>query len=163
MRTPWIAFCCLTLAWTALTDVAHAQTPAPTPEEAVRAVIDQLFDGMRAGDSTMVRAVFHPAAALHTTAFREGKPFLHEGSIDRFVTAVGTPHDEVWDERIWDVEIRVDDNLATAWVPYAFYAGDAFSHCGVNAIQLVKEEAGWRMLKLTDSRRREGCDLPEGQ
>ncbi len=134
---------------------------AQTPEAEVRTVIDQLFDGMRAGDSTMVRTAFHPSADLHTTAFREGRPFLHKGSIDRFVTAVGTPHDEVWDERIWDVEISVDDNLASAWVPYAFFAGDQFSHCGVNAMQLVNGKDGWQILNLTDSRRREGCDLPK--
>lgn len=132
---------------------------AQSPEAAVRTVIDQLFDGMRAGDSTMVRAAFHPEARMWTIAERNGAPVLRDGSVDRFVTAVGTPHDEVWDERIWDVVIRIDDRMATAWVPYAFFLGDTFSHCGVNALQLVDGAAGWRILALTDTRRQDGCDL----
>lgn len=131
---------------------------AQSPEAAVRAVIDQLFDGMRAGDSTRVRAVFHPQARLWTIAERDGTPVLREGAVDRFVAAVGSPRDAVWDERIRDVEIRVDDRMAAAWVPYAFFLGDAFSHCGVNALQLVDDGPGWRILALTDTRRQHGCE-----
>ena len=133
---------------------------AQTPEAEVRAVIDQLFDGMRAGDSTAVRATFHPDAAVYTTFTDEaGAPQLRQGSVDRFVTAVGTPHDDVWDEHIWDVEIHVDDNLASAWMAYAFYLGENFSHCGVNSFQFVRTDEGWKTIFLVDTRRREGCDV----
>ena len=37
---------------------------AQTPEDAVRATVDRLFDGMRAGDSTMVASVFYEGAVL---------------------------------------------------------------------------------------------------
>ena len=70
--------------------------------------------------------------------------------------------EEVWDERIWDAEVRVDGNLATAWMKYAFYAGDEFSHCGVDAFQLFKGVDGWKVFHVADTRRREGCETPEG-
>jgi hypothetical protein len=38
---------------------------------------------------------------------------------------------------------------------YAFYLDDQFSHCGVNAFQLVRMEAGWQIIQITDTRRRE--------
>jgi hypothetical protein len=63
----------------------------------------------------------------------------------------------VWDERIGEVEIKIDDNLATAWMNYAFYVGDTFSHCGVNAFQLAKGEAGWKVIQIADSRRKVAC------
>lgn len=138
---------------------------AQTPEEEVRAVIDRLFDGMRAGDSTMVRSVFHPTMAMGTTFTHRdtGAPTFQEGSADRFAEAVGTPHDEVWDERIWDVQIHVRDNLASAWMDYAFYAGDTFSHCGVNSFQLFRSAEGWKIIYLVDTRQRQGCEVPEGE
>ena len=83
-----------------------------------------------------------------------------ETSLEGFVQAVGTPHEEVWDERIWDVEVRVDGNLATVWTPYAFHLGDQLSHCGVDAFQLFKDTDGWKVFHIADTRRREGCEVP---
>lgn len=87
---------------------------------------------------------------------------LHTGSVDRFVEAVGTPHEELWDEKVWDVEVRIDENLAQAWMHYAFYLGDEFSHCGVNAMQLVHDGTAWKITQVTDTRRTDNCRLPEG-
>ena len=129
------------------------------PSKAVRARIDALFDGMRAGDSTAVRSVFHSDARLHTALGPSDTTALESTPIDGFVAAVGQPHERVWDERVWDVEIRVDGPLASAWVPYVFYLGDERSHCGVNAMQFVHTEAGWKILQLIDTRRQE-CDVP---
>jgi len=57
------------LAASLLVPAAPAQpddAPASSPEQAVRATINALFDGMRAGDSTAVRAVFANNARLQT-------------------------------------------------------------------------------------------------
>lgn len=132
-------------------------------EAAVMAVVESMFDAMRAGDSAAMRAVLHPTATGTSVSVQDGVPTLtREESLDGFVQAVGTPHEEVWDERIWDAEVRVDGNLATAWMKYAFYLGDQFSHCGVDAFQLFKGEDGWKVFHIADTRRREGCDTPEG-
>lgn len=128
-------------------------------EQEVRATIDALFDAMRAGDSTTARNVFGEAARLQTALGPNDSTSLRTTSVDGFVEAVGAPRDRVWDERIWDVEIRVDGPLASAWVPYAFYLGEELSHCGVNAVQLVRQADGWKIHQLTDTRR-ETCDVP---
>lgn len=138
----------------------YAQSEADA-EQAVLAVIERLFDGMRAGDSTVVRAVFDEEAQMQSIDVRDDAPALRRGSVDRFVEAVGRPHDEVWDERIWDPVVHVDGPLATAWTPYAFYLGDAFSHCGVNAFHLIRRGDAWKIFHLVDTRREEGCAIPE--
>ncbi len=156
----------LTLALLALAPSAAAQSSADLPSsglspEGVRVVIDQLFDGMRAGDSTMVRQTLHPAARLQSAFVHAetGEPVLSTGSVDRFVEAVGTPHDEAWDEKIWDVEIAVDGHLAQAWMNYAFFLGETLSHCGVNAFHFFHDGAVWKITQITDTRRRTGCEV----
>ena len=127
-------------------------------EQAIRATIAQLFDGMRAGDSTLVRAVFDPAARLQSAFYdKEGNSILRTGSIDRFVEAIDTPHDDVWDEKIWSLEVRIDGPLATAWTEYTFFLGQKMSHCGVNAFHLFKSRDGWKITQITDTRRKENC------
>ena len=135
---------------------AYAQQ-ADSVRTAVLATVHRLFDGMRAGDSGAVRAVFHPAAFLATAVVRQGAPEVQVDKLDGFVQAVGTPHDEVWDERVVSEEVRIDGALATVWTEYSFYAGAKFSHCGVDAFQLARTDGGWRIIALTDTRRQEGC------
>lgn len=131
---------------------------AQTAEDSVHAVITRLFDGMRAGDSTVVLSVFHPQARLMSTGRnREGGYVLREDAIAGFARQVGTPRPEVLDERLTSVEVRIDGPLATAWTPYQFYVGPQFSHCGVNSFQLVRTDDGWKILHIVDTRRRAGC------
>lgn len=134
-------------------------TASRSAEEAeVMKTVLQLFDGMRAGDSSMVRAAFDSNPRLVTTMARNGVPVLTTGSVDDFVKAVGTPHSEVWDERISGEIVHIDGPLATVWMRYSFYAGSQFSHCGVNAFELFRRPYGWRITSIADTRRRDRCD-----
>jgi len=152
----------LLFAATLLVPAAPAQpdgAAASTPEEAVRATIEALFNGMRAGDSSAVRAVFHEDARLYTALGSGDTSAVRGTPIDAFVEAVGQPHEKVGDERVWALEIRVDGPLASAWVPYVLYHGNERSHCGVNAMQFIRYADGWRLLQITDMRR-QACDVP---
>lgn len=148
------------LALAALAHPLQAQTPS-SAEKDVLAVVEALFDGMRAADSSAVRSTLDPEARLVSVVDGENGPALRGEPIDGFVSAVGSPHEETWDERIWDPEVRIDGRLATVWVPYAFYLGEAFSHCGVDAFQLFESAEGWKIFQIADTRRREGCEIPE--
>ena len=136
-----------------LHSLSWSQTDS-SDHHAVHAVIDQLFDGMRAGDSSLVRATFHPNLRLMSTMEREGVIELHEGSPEEFLMAIGTPHEEVWDERISNVVIQVSDGLAQAWMDFSFYLDDRLNHSGVNAFQLVKTVDGWKIIHLMDTHRK---------
>ena len=132
-----------------------AQTSA---EEEVKSAIHQMFEGMRKGDSAMVKAVFDTAAIIQTVLQQQsGKVVLRTGSLEKFLSAVGAPHTDVWDERIRFDKILIDGPMASVWTPYSFYLGGKFSHCGVNSFQLCKSEGGWKIIYLADTRRKEGC------
>ncbi|MEK7256107.1 MAG: nuclear transport factor 2 family protein [Bacteroidota bacterium] len=132
---------------------------AQTDERAaVVGVIQKMFDAMRAGDGAAFRSTFDTSARVQTALItKEGKPMLHTEVISEFGIAVGTPHPEVWDERIWNYDVRIDGNLASAWTDYTFFLGEKMSHCGVNAFQLFKGENGWKIIQITDTRRRTNC------
>ncbi len=145
----------LLAAWL-VAEPAHGQNPTE-----VRVVVDALFDSMRSGDGVAAARLFHPDALLYSIAEQDGQPILRIDPVSDFLEAVGGPRTQVWDERISDVEIRVDGPLATAWMNYRFYIGDAFSHCGVNAIQLFQGASGWQIIHLSDTRRLDGCSDPQ--
>lgn len=116
-------------------------------EEFVKNAINKLFEGMKKGDSAMVKAVFVDGAVLQTVSTRqEGAPALVTATLQQFLRAVGTPHTDVWDERITFDKVLIDGALASVWTPYLFYLNDKFSHCGVNSFQLIKSAAGWKIM-----------------
>ena len=134
--------------------LASAQADA---DAAVRATITQLFDGMRARDTTAIAATLHPEARLMTAGQREGQRAVLESPIPAFLASIAGAPVEL-DERIPDdYPVLVDDGLAVAWTPYAFYAGGRLSHCGTNAFLLARLDGGWRIVQIMDTRRRD-CD-----
>ena len=138
------------------------QSNFDSQQQEVMGVVLTLFDGMREADSSKVHSTFGNNPQLYTSfTNKEGKAVLRkDDGLQKFLDAVGTPHDQVWDEPLWNVQINIDGNLANVWTEYAFYAGKNFSHCGVDAFMLNKEETGWKIFHLTDTRKRQGCNVP---
>ncbi len=131
---------------------------AQSQDAAIRASVDKLFDGMRSGDSSGVRSVFIPQSTLTSVSTNaKDSVMTHVSKTDDFVAAVGKPHTEKWDERIYDVKISVDGPMAIVWAPYKFYRGEAFSHCGVNVFTMIKTKSGWKINTITDTRRKTDC------
>lgn len=139
----------------AIAAVVCAQSPEET---AVKATVDQLFTGMRTGNGKLVADAFSGNAVLQTIVSRaDGTVEVKTESVADFVSAVNKPHTEQWDERIQYGTIQIDSQLATVWTPYQFYLGGRFSHCGVNAFQLVKINGFWKIQYIIDTRRKTAC------
>lgn len=140
---------------------AAAQNPAGAPSDderrAVLAVVQRLFDAMRTRDSAAIRGVFDPAGRLVSIRMRQGQPVVAVTSWEQFAAANARDTARVWDERIYDPEVRIDATLATVWVAYDFYAGPTFSHCGYDAFQLLKTAAGWKIMEVADTFQRDNC------
>jgi hypothetical protein len=140
----------------------HGPVAAQQNDEAsVRAAVDRIFEGMRTADADMVRSVFADVARFALLDERGETPVLRAQSVDGWIESVGNSGGR-WNEQIYDVEIRVDDTLASVWAPYTFYFDGAIRHCGVNSIELLRVGDAWRVTQLSDSRRTGSCPDPLG-
>jgi hypothetical protein len=129
-----------------------------TETDAVKKCINTLFDGMRKGDSTMLKSVFAKDMILQSIGTgKDGKAVLSNESGDAFAKAVGTPHTGIYDERITFNDVKIDGALASVWAPYKFYLVDKFSHCGVDVFELMKTDTGWKIIYIVDTRRKDAC------
>lgn len=152
-----IVFFLLILVFVACQSTKGQYIAQPVEEAKVAQVINSLFDAMRTSDSTLMRQLFKPKAQAYTIVTKGEKSALSIGNVEAFIQAVGSPKDLLWEERIANLEIRVDDGMATAWMDYSFYLGDKFSHCGVNHMVLHREEGKWKIFFLSDTRRKGRC------
>lgn len=134
-----------------------------TEEQKVMEPVNNLFKGMALGDSSLVHSAFGKNITMATILRdKSNAPVIHhESSLDGFLKAVGTPHEKAWNEPIWNVKIQIDGDFAQVWCDYAFYIGDQFNHCGVDAFHLFRSNDGWKIFHLADTRRKTECDIPE--
>jgi len=99
---------------------------------------------------------FSRAVLVAVLPFASRKNRWESDSVNEWLGAVSRSNHR-WDERIYDVQVRVDGNLAQVWAPYTFYLDGKISHCGVDALQLLKDPSGWKVTQLADTRRRDNC------
>jgi predicted enzyme related to lactoylglutathione lyase len=148
----------VTLAFLSLGAVSNLRAQQTDDQKAVLAAIEQLFNALKADDTAGMRAVMHPQGRIIQTGTREGAPFARVNALNDFLTGIGNAKGRGLEERVYTPEIRIDDNLAVAWVYYDFRVGGQISHCGVDAYHLVRTAEGWRILEIVDTQRREACD-----
>lgn len=128
-----------------------------TDELEIKKTINQLFEGMRTNDSSIVRSVFYDQNYMFTILKRNDEVKVVSGNMAEFVQAFGSKKNTMWDERISQLTIESDGLLASAWMTYSFYVDETFSHCGVNHMQLINIKNEWKILVITDTRRKTNC------
>ncbi len=113
----------LSLSWGGLLAAAGqsrtATRPAPASENipppdrlAIENTVRQLFNGMRAADSTAMKAVLAPTVRLLSVAAnKEGQAVPRETPVQQFLRAVSQPQSQVLDERIWNIKVQQDGNF----------------------------------------------------
>ena len=157
MRLPSIALLALALLCSCARPTPRASSPASDDERAVLAVLDRLFVAMRTKDSAEMRRLFEPRALLFGMRPRpDGETVIQATPWERFAQFNASDTRE-WIERPFNAEVRVRGTLATVWTEYDFHFGRTPSHCGVDAVQLIKTRAGWRIVSIADTYETTGC------
>ena len=137
---------------------------AQSPEEAnVTEVVNRMFKAMYTNDTTLFKSVFaNKVTMARILRNKEGKPVLQQNEgIGSFVKGIAKPHpDGPLTEEMWNIKVQIDGDLAQFWCDYAFYIGNRYSHCGVDAFQLHKTADGWKIFHLADTFRKE-CTIPQ--
>ncbi len=135
--------------------LSPATSAAQTADhDAAYAVVTKLFDGMRTRDTAAMRAAFAPGARLQSV----GANGIRNDEIGAWLNSVGAAAAGlVLDERLGTPVVQVSGDMASVWVDYWFFAGERFSHCGVDAFVLARQSGSWKILSVADTRQREGC------
>jgi CubicO group peptidase (beta-lactamase class C family) len=140
------------------------RTDEPYDDESrVLAAIRTLSAAMTAGDASALRSVLDREARLVQTSSRSGAPVTETMSTAEFIERITSHRGPALRETTGKPEVRIADNLASAWAPYAFHIGDRLTHCGEDAFQLVRTDRGWpgwKIVAIADTRRTEGCSEP---
>ena len=86
---------------------------------------------------------------------------MRSQTVDGWIGAIGGS-DGSWDEQVYDLDVKVNGEMASVWAPYTFYLNGEISHCGINSIEMLFDAEGWKVTQLSDTRRQENCPDPHG-
>lgn len=125
-------------------------------ERAIKSVINRFFEGLEKGDTVLLKSTCTEAPLLQTyMADKSGNLKMYTEDFREFVTFIGTPTQNKYQERIEFGHIEAEQSLASVWAPYKFYLNGKISHCGTNSFQLVKTADGWKIQYIIDTRRKD--------
>jgi hypothetical protein len=144
------------LALLGLAGNAYAQAPQSPEAAAVMAVVTRVFDGMKEADSAKVRTAFAPGARFVTIGTRANPDTITYQAVDGWLAGIAGSN-KGWEEKVKNVRILVDGNIAVAWMDYTFHLNGALRHCGVDSFDFAKVKGEWKITQLGDTRRMTGC------
>ena len=123
--------------------------------EEVKDVIVTFFKGFHAKDSTIIKSVCAENMILQSIAESSKKKKKKNQNPQEFYRSIATiPSTMLFEERVLEYSIQVDGAMAHVWTPYEFYVNNKFSHKGVNAFTLFKDNGIWKIVYLIDTRRK---------
>jgi len=133
-------------------------TPANAQDdrEAILAKVQQFFDALAESDTAAGRA----AVLLDGQYFRLREVAdsldLRRTPHTEFLRSLAAGGDGLL-ERMWEPTVLQHGRMAVVWTPYDFHRGGEFSHCGVDAFNLIRTDAGWKIAGIMYTVEPTGC------
>jgi len=124
-------------------------------EKAIKQSISVFFEGLQTSDTLKIQSICHKEMKLQSIMEKNtvgGLSFQSNSEFYKSVAAI--PKNLKIEERLLSYKIQVDGSMAHVWTPYEFYVNDKLSHSGVNSFQLYKENDGWKVVYILDTRRK---------
>lgn len=123
---------------------------------AVEIVVNQFFESLEKQDTLLLKEV----------AFMEGQIWTVNNTVNPAKYRMRFFEDDLksflsknsFHEEAYTMDVKIHKGMAMAWVPYEFRLNGEFSHCGVDVFTLVKKEEKWKIINLSYSIDKEGCD-----
>lgn len=116
-----------------------------TDEEDVVAVADEALARITAEDNVGLAELMIEEAMVYIGLVEDGNYSIRTRT---YVDTRDRPFEVELVERGWDPTVLVSGTIAVVWYPYDIYVDGQWSHCGIDAFNLVRTNDGWRIATL---------------
>jgi hypothetical protein len=129
-----------------------------SPEEkAVISVVENFFLALEKHDSTLAVTVVLPEAKFFSVREDSSGVRWNSSVGEDFIKRVASSEED-WLERMWEPKVLIHKQMAVVWTPYDFYRNREFSHCGIDAFNLIKTNKGWKIAGIVYTVEPDGCE-----
>lgn len=129
---------------------------ANAQKQEVQKSIEMFFEGFHQKDTLKIQSVCSSKIILQSISesSSKGNKLSYESAKEFYKSIASIPVSMKFQEKILSYNIQIDGTMAHVWAPYEFYLNDKLSHSGVNTFTLFKENNGWKIIYLIDTRRK---------
>lgn len=124
-------------------------------DKEILAPIHALIAAFDAGDAAAMLRQVHPEGRVTATGARQSGTGLRKQTWAEFAERVKP--DSTFQERLFDLRIDVDGDIAMVWAPFVVSVKGKVTNCGVDLFDLVRDAGTWKVVNLTFSSRTTGC------
>jgi hypothetical protein len=125
-------------------------------EKDVLAAVQLMFDGMAAHSAEKLMAATAANAQFVASTAGQSRVITREAFVKSNENNKAAAL-----ERIWEPKVRIHGTtagtIADVWAEYDYHRDGKFDHCGIDAFQLVKEGAAWKIVSVIWTSEKEGC------
>jgi hypothetical protein len=130
--------------------------------DAVLAAVHGFSRALTARDVAASKAVLLAEGQGYATrSVADGSVQIRRETNEAYFEWLATTPDELL-ERMWDETVMVHGPIAFVWATYDYHENGVFSHCGVNALSLVRTDEGWKSADWVWTVEQGGCTHPAG-
>jgi hypothetical protein len=133
-----------------------AGTAQSKDEKDVLAAVQLMFDGMAAHSAEKLMAATAANAQFVASTAGQSRVITREAFVKSNENNKAAAL-----ERIWEPKVRIHGTtggtIADVWAEYDYHRDGKFDHCGIDAFQLVKEGAAWKIVSVIWTSEKEGC------
>ncbi len=126
----------------------RSYAPAEPDRIAIMSVVDSALAFITSSNAVGLTDLMLPEAQTYSSRQRDGRWVYAMRTRD--ADRARTPGAPVV-ERGWAPEVRISGPIAIVWLPYDIYVNNAWSHCGVDVLTMIKVGTAWRIANFTYS------------
>ena len=123
----------------------RSTSTAPSDREAVLATVQSFFAAMHARDAEAAARTTIPDGVFVNTRVEDGKRVEKHFSNREWIEKLASEHTVLLEEFTGAPNVLVEGDVATVWCAYRFSIDAKPSHTGVDVINLLRTDAGWRI------------------
>jgi len=151
----WLGF--LLVSQPALAEEKHPE------HDAVMKVVDSFFEAINTSNPALMKEIALHDSMTYSVREQDDGHWLLRSRPQTYDFDPAHYGPEKLTERYWSPTVLVTDHIAVFWAPYDFYIDGKFSHCGTDAIDLVKVDGGWKIGNSMWTVQKTGCVMhPDG-
>lgn len=137
---------------------AQANAEEKHPEhDAVMKMVDLFFEAVNTSDAALMEQINLSDGMTHSIREQENGHWTVRARPQSYGMDPANYGPEKIMERYWDPTVLINDQIAVFWAPYDFYIDGEFSHCGIDAMNLLKVDDEWKFTNNSWSVQRTGC------
>ena len=133
----------------------YSQESESTDEKLITQTVNRFFESLEKKDTALLKSATMPQGQVWRIYNDDrSEPADMRFFKDDIATLSTLPQVK---ETATSFEIKINKDIAMAWVPYGFWVKEQFSHCGIDVFTLFRIDGEWKIMSAAYSVEKENC------